>query len=132
MNEQALILLRDHKRLMEKSHHSGEYMAWREKRDALLTSSGLSEIKSALDLPDDTPEPLVGLIWGLQQRIEVLEQMDRPWPLAGGEEMDKLRFPNEAMPLMIELSKASCDRIISGPRLRDWIDRFQWVWRKRQ
>ncbi|KKN31699.1 hypothetical protein LCGC14_0821220 [marine sediment metagenome] len=78
MNEQALILLRDHKRLMEKSHHSGEYMAWREKRDALLTSSGLTEIKAALGLPDDTPEPLVGVIWRLQQRIEDLEEMQMP------------------------------------------------------
>ena len=36
-------------------------------------SDDLTEIKSALGLPDDTPEPLVGLIWRLQQRIEVLE-----------------------------------------------------------
>lgn len=32
----------------------------------------LSEIKSALGLPDDTPEPLVGVIWRLEQRIEDL------------------------------------------------------------
>lgn len=34
----------------------------------------LAEIKSALGLPDDTPEPLVGAIWRLQQRIEDLEE----------------------------------------------------------
>lgn len=36
----------------------------------------LTEIKSALDLPDDTLEPLVGVIWRLQQRIEDLEEKD--------------------------------------------------------
>ncbi len=37
----------------------------------------LAEIKSALGLPDDTPEPLVGVIWRLQQRIEILEDWIR-------------------------------------------------------
>ncbi len=39
-------------------------------------SDDLSEIKSSLGLPDDTPEPLVGVIWHLQQRIEDLEKED--------------------------------------------------------
>ncbi len=48
--------------------------------DAAFTSyrvyraDDLTEIRATLDLPDDTPEPLVGIIWRLQQRIEDLEQ----------------------------------------------------------
>ena len=37
----------------------------------------LTEIRCALSLPEDTPEPLVGIwdgIWRLQQRIEDLEE----------------------------------------------------------
>ncbi len=45
---------------------------------AISTPDGLTEIKSALGLPDDTSEPLVGLIWGLEQRIEDLEAMQMP------------------------------------------------------
>ena len=37
----------------------------------------LAEIKSILGLPDDTLEPLVGLIWRLQQRVEALEDWIR-------------------------------------------------------
>lgn len=47
-------------------------------------SGDLSEIRAALGLPEDIPEPLVGLIWRLQQRIEDLEEMIRGhYPLAG-------------------------------------------------
>ncbi len=34
----------------------------------------LASVRAALGLPDDTPEPLVGVIWRLQQRIEDLEE----------------------------------------------------------
>lgn len=37
-------------------------------------SGDLNEIKANLGIPDDTPEPLVGVIWRLQQRIEGLEE----------------------------------------------------------
>lgn len=43
----------------------------------LKHSDDLIEIRIALGLPDDTPEPLVGLIWRLQQRIEELEVVDK-------------------------------------------------------
>jgi len=42
--------------------------------DALPPSDDLSEIRGALGLPKATPEPLVGVIWRLQQRIEDLEK----------------------------------------------------------
>ncbi len=44
----------------------------------------LSEIKATLGLPDDTPEPLVGIIWDLQQRIEDLEGLIKNWLLEDG------------------------------------------------
>ncbi len=53
-------------------------------------SDDLSGIKSALGLPEDTPEPLVGLVWRLQQRIEDLEEMVRgPFPHPELSEVDK-------------------------------------------
>lgn len=47
-------------------------------------SDDLTEIKSALGLPDDTPEPLVGVIWRLQQRVEDLEESLRLQGLEDG------------------------------------------------
>jgi len=44
---------------------------------AISPPDDLAEIKSALGLPDDTPEPLVGVIWDLQQRLETLERWVR-------------------------------------------------------
>lgn len=50
-----------------------KYYCKRVKRNDMEYPDDLNEIKSALGLPDDTPEPLVGAIWRLQQRIEDLE-----------------------------------------------------------
>lgn len=53
-------------------------------------SDDLSEIRSALNLPEDTSEPLVGVIWRLQQRVEELEYMIRgPFPYENPELMGK-------------------------------------------
>ncbi len=57
-------------------------------------SDDLTEIKSALGLPDDTPEPLVGLIWRLQQRVEALESTVRgPFPHPELQDLDKPEVP---------------------------------------
>jgi len=43
-------------------------------RGLLWEDDYLSSVKGALGLSEDTPEPLVGVIWRLQQRIEDLER----------------------------------------------------------
>ncbi len=54
------------------------------------SSDDLDEIRATLGLPDDTPEPLAGIIWRLQQRIEELEQIVRgPFPHPELQDLDK-------------------------------------------
>ncbi len=75
----------------------------------------LTEIKSALDLPDDTPEPLVGLIWGLQQRIEDLEQIYASLPDSVGwrqEYMEGMEKKEARYVARVQIERSSGDFLI--------------------
>jgi len=60
------------------------------KTQVMDEQDNLNGIRTALGLPDDTPEPMVGLIWDLQQRIEELEEKIRgPFPHPELQDLDK-------------------------------------------